>query len=158
MINSKSNQEMNHPPKQAIGLPRKDAPYEVKRDCTTCLLELGYSHEDIVSITGLSLEDVREIDEAGYSPYLCDDMVDFEWNQERALEIAREDSFARGMVIGMKKVIARKKAEGDLDIALEVRHDLILYMMRKEFAIRDITKATGASDEEIYKILKLRSC
>lgn len=52
----------------------------------------------------------------------------------------------------MKKVIARKKAEGDLDIALEVRHDLILYMMRKEFAIRDITKATGASDEEIYKI------
>ena len=35
------------------------------------------------------------------------------------------------MVIGMKKVIARKKAEGDLDAALEVRHDLILYMMRK---------------------------
>lgn len=102
---------MNKSKKQTIGFPRKDAPYEVKRDCAVCLLELGYSHEDIVSITGLSLEDVCEVDETGYSPNLCDDMVDFEWNQERALEIAREDSFARGVVIGMKKVIARKQKE-----------------------------------------------
>lgn len=150
MINFKWNQEKSQ--KQTIGTPGKDAPYEVRRDCAVCLLDLGYSYEDTASITGLSLTDVREIGEAGYSPYLYDDMVDFEWNQERVLEIAQKEGVSRGMVIGMKKVIAKKKAEGDLNRARIVQDELILYMLKEDFAFRDILEATGASDEEICKL------
>lgn len=80
------------------------------------------------------------------------DMVDFEWNQERALEIAKKEGGSRGMVIGMKKVIAKKKAEGDLNRARIVQDELILYMLKEDFAFRDILEATGASDEEICKL------
>ena len=60
-------------------------------------------------------------------------MVDFEWNQERALEIAQKEGISRGMVIGMKKVIAKKKAEGDLNRARIVQDELILYMLKEDF-------------------------
>lgn len=37
------------------------------------------------------------------------------------------------MVIGMKKVIAKKKAEGDLNRARIVQDELILYMLKEDF-------------------------
>lgn len=67
-------------------------------------------------------------------------MVNFKWNQKRAIEIAKEDSYAEGKEEG---IITGERA-ATLRIALS--------MLKKGFKSKDIIETTGISLEDVRKL------
>lgn len=74
------------------------------------------------------------------------DMVSFKWNQRRAIEIAKEDSYAEGEANGEAKGIVKGKREAALNIAL--------ILLKQGHTVTDIIEATKLSLEEIRKIAR----
>jgi predicted transposase/invertase (TIGR01784 family) len=70
------------------------------------------------------------------------DMVNFKWDQKRALEIAKEDGFADGIAVGE----AHGKRKATMKIALS--------LLKKGLPVGVITDSTNLSLEEIRKIAK----
>lgn len=64
------------------------------------------------------------------------DMVNFKWDQKRAIEIAKEDSLAEGIAIGEHNTAVK----------------FALFLLKKGCKVKDITEATNLSLEEIRKI------
>lgn len=65
-------------------------------------------------------------------------MVNFKWNQKRALEVAKEDGIADGISIGTHNAM--------MDVALN--------LLKEGIPIRVITDSTKLSLEEVRKIAK----
>ncbi|WP_432648372.1 hypothetical protein [Mitsuokella sp.] len=73
------------------------------------------------------------------------DMVNFKWDQKRALEIAEEDGFAKGHAEGREEGEANKK-KAILGIALSLLQDGI--------PVKAIVKYTHLSLEEVQKLAR----
>ena len=74
------------------------------------------------------------------------DMVNFKWDQKRALEIAKEDSFANGKDVGKEEGIIIGERKATLKIALS--------LLKQGLKVKDIIKATNLSLEEVRKIAR----
>lgn len=74
------------------------------------------------------------------------DMVNFKWDQKRALEIAKEDSFANGKEEGKEEGIIIGERKATLKIALS--------LLKQGLKVKDIIKATNLSLEEVRKIAR----
>ena len=74
------------------------------------------------------------------------DMVNFKWDQKRALEIAKEDGFADGIAVGEARGEARGERKATMKIALS--------LLKKDLPVGVITDSTNLSLEEIRKIAK----
>ena len=69
-------------------------------------------------------------------------MVNFKWDQKRALEVAKEDGFADGIAVGE----TRGERKATMKIALS--------LLKKDLPVGVITDSTNLSLEEIRKIAK----
>lgn len=72
------------------------------------------------------------------------DMVNFKWDQKRAIEIAKEDSYTNGKEEGRKEGIITGERSATLRIALS--------MLKKGFKSKDIIETTGISLEDVRKL------
>lgn len=73
-------------------------------------------------------------------------MVNFKWDQKRALEIAKEDGIAIGEARGEAHGEARGERKATMKIALS--------LLKKGLPVGVITDSTDLSLEEIRKIAK----
>lgn len=74
------------------------------------------------------------------------DMVNFKWDQKRALEVAKEDGISIGEVRGE----ARGEARGERNDMMKVA----LSLLKKGLPVGVITDSTNLSLEEVRKIAK----
>ena len=74
------------------------------------------------------------------------DMVNFKWDQKRALEVAKED----GVAIGEARGEARGKLLGERNAMMKVA----LSLLKKGLPVGVITESTNLSLEEVRKIAK----
>ena len=73
-------------------------------------------------------------------------MVNFKWNQKRALEVAKED----GISIGEARGEVRGKLIGERNAMMKVA----LSLLKKGLPVGVITDSTNLSLEEVRKIAK----
>ena len=73
-------------------------------------------------------------------------MVNFKWDQKRALEVAKEDGFADGIAVGETRGEARGERKATMKIALS--------LLKKGLPVGVITDSTNLSLEEVRKIAK----
>ena len=74
------------------------------------------------------------------------DMVNFKWDQKRALEVAKED----GISIGEARGEVRGEARGERNDMMKVA----LSLLKKGLPVGVITDSTNLSLEEVRKIAK----
>ena len=72
------------------------------------------------------------------------DMVNFKWDQRRAIEIAKEDSYANGKEEGKEEGIVIGEHNAAVKFAL--------FLLKKGCEVKDVVEATNLSLEEIRKI------
>nr|WP_304082256.1 hypothetical protein [Mitsuokella multacida] len=78
------------------------------------------------------------------------DMVNFKWDQKRALEVAKEDGVAIGEARGEARGMARGKLLGERNAMMKVA----LSLLKKGLPVSVITDSTNLSLEEVRKIAK----
>ena len=77
-------------------------------------------------------------------------MVNFKWNQKRALEVAKEDGISIGEARGEARGEVRGKLIGERNAMMKVA----LSLLRKGLPVGVITDSTNLSLEEVRKIAK----
>ncbi|WP_432646450.1 transposase [Mitsuokella sp.] len=77
------------------------------------------------------------------------DMVNFKWDQKRALEIAKED----GVAEGLEKGIEKGRAEGRADKKRAIL-GIALSLLRKGMSVNFIAETTQLSVEEVQKLAR----
>ena len=78
------------------------------------------------------------------------DMVNFKWNQKRALEVAKEDGISIGEARGEARGEVRGKLIGERNAMMKVA----LSLLKKGLPVGVITDSTNLSLEEVRKIAK----
>lgn len=76
-------------------------------------------------------------------------MVNFKWDQKRALEIAKED----GVAEGLEKGIEKGRAEGRADKKRAIL-GIALSLLRKGMSVNFIAETTQLSVEEVKKLAR----
>ncbi|WP_288840980.1 hypothetical protein [uncultured Mitsuokella sp.] len=77
-------------------------------------------------------------------------MVNFKWNQKRALEVAKEDGISIGEARGEARGEVRGKLIGERNAMMKVA----LSLLKKGLPVGVITDSTNLSLEEVRKIAK----
>ena len=77
-------------------------------------------------------------------------MVNFKWNQKRALEVAKEDGISIGEARGEARGEVRGKLIGERNAIMKVA----LSLLKKGLPVGVITDSTNLSLEEVRKIAK----
>lgn len=77
-------------------------------------------------------------------------MVNFKWNQKRALEVAKEDGISIGEARGEARGEVRGKLIGERNAMMKVA----LSLLKKGLPVGVITNSTNLSLEEVRKIAK----
>ena len=80
-------------------------------------------------------------------------MVNFTWDQKRALEIAEEDGVAKGRKEGPAEGLAEGRAEGEADKRNAIL-GIALSLLREGIPVKSIVKSTHLSLEEVQKLAK----
>ena len=78
------------------------------------------------------------------------DMVNFEWNADRAKEVAREE----GRVEGREEGRAEGRIEGSIETAKKMTNQFVLSLLKNKAPMNLITESTQLSVEEVEKIAK----
>ena len=74
------------------------------------------------------------------------DMVNFEWNADRAKEVAREEGRVEGREEG--------RIEGSIETAKKMTNQFVLSLLKNKAPMNLITESTQLSVEEVEKIAK----
>ena len=77
-------------------------------------------------------------------------MVNFKWNQKRALEVAKEEGISIGEARGEARGEVRGKLIGERNAIMKVA----LSLLKKGLPVGVITDSTNLSLEEVRKIAK----
>ena len=81
------------------------------------------------------------------------DMVNYKWDQKRALEIAKEDGVAEGLEKGIEKGIEKGRAEGEANKKRAI-FGIALSLLQEGIPVKAIVKSTHLSLEEVQKLAK----
>ena len=77
-------------------------------------------------------------------------MVNFEWNADRAKEVAREE----GRVEGREEGREEGRIEGSIETAKKMTNQFVLSLLKNKAPMKLITESTQLSVEEVEKIAK----
>ena len=81
-------------------------------------------------------------------------MVNFKWNQKRALEVAKEDGISIGEARGEARGEVRGEVRGKLIGERNAMMKVALSLLKKGLPVGVITDSTNLSLEEVRKIAK----